>query len=323
MTQQRRYELVVSQLAGVRKSTVGDSTFILCPFHSEKTPSGRVFHSPMSKTPGYFKCYGCGHTASWNELAEVLNLKKFGWSKPTERTSFDITPKVEEVVNSDLQLSPLPSGKVWRGFKTDILTTFGCKLARRWGTNFVFMPVIVSSELRGYILGRIRKVEGETSYINAPGGWSKDYGLFPYHIIQERSCKTVVLVEGPRDALRLLQEGIPALAILGTQSWSKVKTRSLELLGVERVILCFDGDSAGLVATAKVKDYCKSMFAVDVFDLAGKDSPYHNYRKYNKPSKAAAKDGVQFWDAYSMPKRKLEELKRMVDNKESRSKWEI
>jgi hypothetical protein len=60
---------------------------------------------------------------------------------------------------------------------------------------------------------------------------------------------SVVLVEGPRDALRLLSYGIPCMAILGTHSWSDKKSGLLEAAGVDRIITCFDGDEAGKIAT--------------------------------------------------------------------------
>lgn len=308
-----RYEHVLNQLANLpNKKVVGDSTFILCPFHSERTPSGRIYHSPLSKSPGNFKCYGCGKSAHWNEVATALNLQKFGWSKPIERTPHDLTPRTEEDVQHTQVLEPLPTGKMWRGFKTSFLTRIGCSLTYRYSTPYLYMPVIVGEHTRGYVLGRLQKVKGLISYINAPGGWSKDYGLFPFHYVAGLQPETVVLVEGPRDAMRLLAEGIPALAILGTQSWSDRKTRTLELLGCRRVILCLDGDPAGIEGAAKIAEYCKSMFDTSIFSLAGKGSPYWPYRKEDDPKKAADRDGVQLWDAFTMPDEKIEELRQLL-----------
>jgi DNA primase len=70
--------------------------------------------------------------------------------------------------------------------------------------------------------------------------------------------RTVILVEGIPDALRLLQSGLPALANLGT-SWSTARTNILRNLRVKRVILAFDGDEAGHRAN---DDIGKKLFAL-------------------------------------------------------------
>ena len=61
-----------------------DYTMIRCPFHSDKNPSGRINHSVYSRSPGFFKCYGCGATATWNELAPLIGCTPFK-SKPAVR----------------------------------------------------------------------------------------------------------------------------------------------------------------------------------------------------------------------------------------------
>lgn len=307
-----KYDLVISEISKVRKTTTGNRSQILCPFHSERTPSGVVYHNPADKDPGSYWCFGCGKHARWNELAEVLGLQKFEWSKPSARTPFDMTPLIDGEGTDDFTLSELPDGKKWRGFPTAFLKLVGCKLATRYGRRFIYLPVIVGEERRGYLLARMQKEDGAPSYLNSKGSWSRDYGLFPYHYVAALNPRVVVLVEGSRDALRLLHAGIPALAILGTQAWSDKKTRTLELLGAHTVVLCFDGDCAGLAAVDKVARYCKSMFEVVNFSLAGKDSPYAKFRHLEEPTKAAKAAGTELWDACNMPVTKLRQLKLLV-----------
>ena len=46
---------------------------------------------------------------------------------------------------------------------------------------------------------------------------------------------------------------IPAICILGTQSWSKAKLKLLAMSGADRIILMMDGDAAGKKATKLLK----------------------------------------------------------------------
>jgi DNA primase len=68
----------------------------------------------------------------------------------------------------------------------------------------------------------------------------------------ERPLNTIVLVEGPFDALRLCYEGISALSILGTSNWSKLKLATLEGMACKKIIICMDGDKAGRDAERQI-----------------------------------------------------------------------
>lgn len=309
----------LSQYAGPTKQGSG-STFIICPFHAEKTPSGRIFHSETTKSPGYFKCYGCGEAASWDKVAPLLGLKPFKQPKPTdEYANFNLLPEgdveeaaVEGFVNEDMELSSLPKNKVWREIKTNLLIDLGAKKCRVNHPEHgllkpkLWLPVYVNGELKGYIKARFKKHPDYPSYINAKGPWSKTHGLFPYDysvkLAKKLKSKTVVLVEGQRDALRLIQIGIPAMCILGTQSWSDTKGKILELAGFERIVLMMDGDCAGIAATELLKPKLKALFEVKVIKLWSiKGSPYIQFKNKDEPSKAAKNAGVSLWDPGNCP----------------------
>ena len=55
----------------------------------------------------------------------------------------------------------------------------------------------------------------------------------------------IFIVEGPRDALSMLQIGIPACAIIGAKIWSKLKEEIIASAEPNRVALLFDNDKAG------------------------------------------------------------------------------
>ena len=176
----------------------------------------------------------------------------------------------------------MPKNKLWREIKTNLLIDIGCKVCRvDYGFNqsdkFIYLPVKIDGEVVGYTKGRMRKEKGKPSYINLRGSWVKTHGLFPfdYAISKLTDTKTVVLVEGQRDALRLLQLGIPALCIMGTQNFSIDKARLLEIHGVNRVVIMLDGDDAGIEGTKKVVQIVKGVLEYKVVRLWRiENSPY-------------------------------------------------
>ena len=100
--------------------------------------------------------------------------------------------------------------------------------------------------------------EDVPKYMLEPGsvlGWS----LFPLPLVA-RSLGTgryeaVVLVEGPRDALRLTQLGVPALAIIATTAWSERKCSAVAHLcrsNRVRPVVMMDGDEAGRKAQRRI-----------------------------------------------------------------------
>ena len=191
-----------------------------------------------------------------HELLHNGNLKK------EDIRLFDLTNE-KAVANSGLK------NNRWRIFKLQFLEDIGIKLAyvrkilpdgsvNDYGRWYMYLPIDIRGKTRGYIKAQIEKPKdkGIPSYINSHGSWSLKQGLFPYdhviHMLKQQGVSTVALVEGPRDALRLIRNGIPALCIVGTHSWSKSKIRLLEMAGISRIILMMDGDVAGRKATKMI-----------------------------------------------------------------------
>ena len=83
-------------------------------------------------------------------------------------------------------------------------------------------------------------------------------------LIKKRGLKRVVIVEGPRDALRLLSNGIPACAILGTQNFTQTKAMYLTGLGVDEILIMPDNDRAGKhmrdLVRREVGNLCKTKY---------------------------------------------------------------
>lgn len=271
-----KIQLVKSEIEKLpgKKSRGSSYTMICCPFHNDSSPSGRVSHDISNpQFIGFFKCYACGDPMNWNTFAAQKGLEAFS---TVESVSVPQTPvdyldesllgkDTSRFVQEDLEFYPLDmrgwkklglKGPEWRTFKFSFLRSLdaqGCSLEKNYRTNqYVYLPVLIHGKLRGYIKALPEKVEGLPGYFNAPGQWARKYGLWPYDHVQtmmkDKGVKTVVLVEGPRDAMRLVRDGIPALCILGTQSWSNHKILLLEQLGANKIVLCPDSDSAGRAA---------------------------------------------------------------------------
>jgi DNA primase len=147
---------------------------------------------------------------------------------------------------------PWTFGK-WRAFSETVLA----KVHARWWydeidkVRRILWPVWdADGGLVGWVARDMEnKVEGR-KYRNMPR-MEALHTLWPIptNLVYPERC--LILVEGITDALRLLDNGLPALANLGT-AWSPDRSMLVSFLGVERVVLAFDPDHAGEQATFRV-----------------------------------------------------------------------
>ncbi|QDH83421.1 DNA primase [Achromobacter phage Motura] len=307
LDQMRQYSGEAKRLSG--------STMILCPFHADATPSCRIFHGSDTKYPGAFKCYGCPEGGGWNKIAEHIGLQPYKPGKPTTKYALGINLALEddEPIDDAYFTTELPKGKKWRSIPTNFLRKVGCKFyhSEKYNTKYLFMPVIVNGEMKGFVRGRLRKEEGKPSYLNSKTAWTATYGFFPFDFAIKRAkkYKRIVLVEGQRDALRLLMMGIPAVAILGSQSWTEYKAQLLELYGIEECVLLFDGDPAGIKATKTALTFLKPHYKCTVIKLWKLEgSPYHEYKQIKSKKKRKAFKS-KLWDPGNCPEWILDRIK--------------
>ncbi len=269
----RAIDLIKSEVETlkVRKTITSSSIFIQCPYHEDNTPSGGINIDATKTIPtGWFSCFGCKKSVPWNTLAKTLGLRQLKARSQTNVTSADyIDPSkvrsellgedencTEEAEKKKIQqdLEDLdffdfpPEVSKWRGFSTTFLASLGAKYAYhdKSGEFLIWFPCMVNGQQVGYVKAFLEKVQGRPSYINSPGKWSRTVGLLFFDsaikMMEEQGHTTIVLVEGPRDALRCLRFGIPTVCILGTRSWSEDKRICLENAGVENVVIFMDGD---------------------------------------------------------------------------------
>ena len=253
-------DFIIDQLEKVcsNNKITGHDIAIVCPFrsHSEPKPSCMVHLSGHKTGVGVYHCWKCDESGPWSKLAEALGLETGESYVP--QNPFNAKHRALKQMQADAEQQArsqfrkhMPSGCVpwehgeFRGLSEEFLTKVGAKryYDDKSECHRIVFPV---KDKKNVVLGSVaRRTDKGTfmPWLNAPGPWAHR-ALFPLHIM-ERPLDTVVLVEGPFDALRLCNVGIPTLSILGTSNWSLAKLATLEGMAVKKLIICMDGDKAG------------------------------------------------------------------------------
>ena len=240
-------EFVLSELSKNQSvKPQGNSVFILCPFHEDNIPSCSVSLGGKA-TPGVFNCFSCKASGSWNVIAQKLGLATVGEEKNLDTHYYVNNTKIElfKPINvSDLTLSEIDCK--CKNYSIKFLKKFGAK--KLWHDKladyFLYFPFTYLEEDYGFIRAKLFKESfGPKYWFNI-----ETKLLYPVDYLLQFNTPIIVLVEGIADAFRLLYNGIPALACLGT-TITDFHYELLETLCVEKIILCFDGDIAGKNAT--------------------------------------------------------------------------
>jgi DNA primase len=178
-----------------------------------------------------------------------------------------------------------------------VITGEGGKRYDRFRDRIMF-PI---HDSRGQVIGFGGRVlgEGEPKYLNSPETplFSKGrelYGLFlARHAI--RDAGTVVVVEGYMDVIALAQHGIEfAVATLGTAT-TPVHLQKL-FRQSDRVVFCFDGDSAGRKAAWRALENALPVLAdgknAAFMFLPDGDDPDDHVRRHGNAAFQALIDGA-------------------------------
>lgn len=271
---------------GYQKST-SDSKFVVCPFHDDSSPSMGVYMAQEGKIPlGYFHCFGCSTKGRWNVFAEKAGLDKIQeWKTNAHISENLITNEIEDkLLGSDtLTLQSVlrimrceeairwPKHLDWRGFDGSLIYKVGGHIINDdYNEDIALLfPVKIQGKVRGAVKAiRERKSKKQLAYLTMKGEWVRDYGLFPYMYVQKMLRQSdydfVCIVEGPRDALRLVSMGIPALAMLGATSMSDIKAMLIANLNIEVAYIISDNDSGGDVMWRTAKKFLRKTDQVKV-----------------------------------------------------------
>ena len=271
-------DIVLSSLASLGGKQKSGTTYklIVCPFHNDSKPSLSVNISNPKFPVGTFNCWSCPASGSWNKLADKLGFQKIKKWQLNEASSIAsisdedeqhmMGEKTESDYAQDLRVDIIydwRENKTWRGFPGKLMQKLKAKFAldKKDDSQVLLLPILVGGSTVGYVKAAIEKKDGQLPYVSSKGQWIKDKGLFPYDYIKKVASKKgyVVLVEGPRDALRLIMEGIPALSVFGVQSFGVKKATLVTAIGDVTVYCMPDNDDAGNVLFDKAKEAFETM----------------------------------------------------------------
>ena len=227
----------------------GDSYMMLCCFHRDhKTPSLSIkVEEGGQYPPGTFNCLGCHESGSWNTLAARLGLSL--WGKETEQDNFYVDKSIKEIKkeieDSSLRLSKWD--RTWKRYDPAFLRKFQARKLTdsKTGMEYMWLPLNYGGDMQGYIRVRVSEKDQGPKYFFSP---RMTKVLFPGDYLLKYQTPVIILVEGIADALRLVRYRMAAASILGTILLPTMKDQ-LELMGVQTVITCLDGDKAGRRAT--------------------------------------------------------------------------
>jgi len=170
---------------------------------------------------------------------------------------------------------------------------------------------------RGDIIGFGGRVlgQGEPKYLNSPETPIFEKGRELYGLFQARRAirqeNLVIVVEGYMDVVALAQHGVEnAVATLGTAT-TPVHVQKL-LRQADRIVFCFDGDSAGRRAAWRALEVCLPVLAdgkqAGFLFLPDPEDPDSFVRKFGKPAFDAL-----VGDAEPLSRYLIRELRGRVD----------
>lgn len=242
-------------------------------------------------SPGTYHCWSCGVSGDWNSLAEQAGMAKL-YADDNFDMATSVTEQHYETPYEHPEEGWLRDLKPdWDWVRKDSVVTnatlksVGAKMQRYRKTKTgkivkdirLWLPVHEHGEVVAHIGAALSK-DQEPKYLNSVGDWAKQhfYGFDEALVLSkkwaERSYRNFcVIVEGPADALVLMQNGIPAMANIGVDTWSPEKATLLAAL-FDIVFPCGDGDKPGRELNKSIKDSLGKLMDVKALRLeAGTD----------------------------------------------------
>lgn len=247
-----RFETFARTHLGLRIVT-GEEATLLCPLHPDSHPSMR-----FNLRKGLWLCNACGARGNVHQLADALHVTVTDEGVSPEALQRRLRAATTRNGHPTRHAPSMPEEALkrfvhhpyWseqRGFSQKTIYRFGLG----WDpvTDMLTIPV---RDSYGHLLGIIyRRFSGRPRY-SYPKGFARGKSLFASWMIRGE-IHSVVLVEGPLDAIALWNAEIPSVALLGS-SISPGQVDLLRKLDIHRVLVMLDNDAAGIAATAKVMD---------------------------------------------------------------------
>lgn len=207
-----------------------------CPFHDDRRPSFYV-----NTSNGVWFCQSQCGGGTFPELVE--RLVKLGW-RPVPQEQRYVPPSTF----SGTGVEALEQFRQ-RGFTIDMLTAWGMQ----WDDEMKGTAIPIRNTSGEHASTVWRMPNGSIPKYRYAAGFEKSNCLFPLDRLAKFAregggkLKVVVLVEGTLDAIWGCEGGMPTASILGSflSDWQVEALRRM----VQRIVLCFDNDEAGRMAT--------------------------------------------------------------------------
>jgi 5S rRNA maturation endonuclease (ribonuclease M5) len=267
----------------------GSSVWLICPNPqhagaNEKTPSFRI--SLEDSYTGCHYCFGCGIHGSWKKTCEALGFSGPAKFAKEEFSSTSFSEEEEAFLFGKKEASSefrevWPRNLNWRKIPGSLIQDVGGSLLVGSNTKepLLRLPVKIYNEERGWIDCKINPSKDEKiKYQNKKGTWAKDV-LFPYDYVRKMDNSLLILVEGPRDALVTIRNGFPALATLGSTSWSNKCINLIMSFAPKILVLMFDPDDAGEKLRKKVSEDFRDKIPVVPIRLESKLEFFNSKQK--------------------------------------------
>jgi len=250
---------------GVDDTSQGSIYKIVCPFHGDRNPSLIV-----NLEDGDFYCFGCGAAGNavdfvkmseeepLNDLQLYIKYYKILKSKKVSHINIatikkDVSKESNQyydeahddyfglrTVNWLKEKSPERKYMNKRGFTSKTLNQ--CKAKITYDKNYPIMfPMFDNGKFKGWDCRTTNKlVEKRRKYLYNKGFSRRNT------LVGNYKCKTVVLVEGYMDLLKMQQNGLKHVAaVLGWKVTPEQITK-LKEAGVEIIISALDNDKCGV-----------------------------------------------------------------------------
>ncbi len=255
---------------GISYSISGKDYVTKCfnPEHTDTNPSFRI-----DRLTGICHCFSCGFKCN---LFKFYGLLSNNVSVRVAKLKEKLKALSESTNGLDPMEGEVPFSKSYRDISAATYKLFGAfqtddvdGMERR----LIFPIKDVRNKTVAYV-GRLMDSEGGARYKNYPAG--ANIPLYPVRF--EDIPNSIVLVEGLFDMLNCYDKGLRnVVCTFGTSKLlSDVATKMLsyKVMGIEKVFIMFDGDTAGREAARKMKPLIEEIgFTVEIVDLEDDTDP--------------------------------------------------
>lgn len=241
--------------------------------HSDSHPSMQV-----NIEEGMFHCWSCKFSGNVVKLLRSLGIHQNLFLETKQPYRIDkMKKKLRAIREKDTFTLPKTRNSAYGNFKgitPQTFKEFGAFFSSEMSLeDYVCVPIYQFGKLK-FIEGRLKFNDPDRpKYQRKPTGAPAGEVLFPIDKIEHNN--TVILVEGLFDMLNLWQMGYKnVLCMFGANNFNKYKIELLNMLGITKVHILYDGDQMGRTASAKLKEFLeKNDFHTQIFNLPDRIDP--------------------------------------------------